>query len=395
MPVPLGEFVEGLRAVLLSLAPRINELVLQSPRAEQSTLADWGICERLEPLDSPLLRVAEPPKGRMACSCVDSSSRSVGFRGLRLFVGAAVLTTPAGLSSVPGPAVDAPFVAAKSYSPVLVELESAAESAGLPVAVRSPAGYLYAEEEGYKDDNINDELRLSLEQRALEEAVSSGADYVLVDGPVVPTPPVLLSPSGESKYREAFEELILSARGRARLVSSSPTPVLGLVKRCNASRKLARCREVAALLESLGYGASLSAPDSVVVDAIARAFYRERVSPARAPIVMGPLEADYGGRLPAKVMWYVWAPSPAGPAVFRLEALREHADRLSGDVELAASLTIAESWPSGLPAKLMAVDRLARRLSRALYLRLAGELSPFLALTYDEAARLAEARWAA
>lgn len=388
MASSLLTFINELKGLLLQLAPRLNELVLESSSQVQTTLIESEVEEQIETYDSSLVRVANKPRKTFKCSSLDSSSRSLSFRGVRLFVSGAVVSTPLGLLTIPRSTTRVPFVAVKSYSSVLAEIESLANSIGIPLLVRSPAGYLYSEDEGYKDDNINDELRLVIENYALTEAGGEEVDYVLLDGPVVPTPPLLLYPSGESKYKEAFEKLLLGREGRVHVLRSSNDPVLGVVKRCDESKKLIRCEEIREVLINMGYKAS-RAPDTVIVDLIASEYYREKLTPSRRPIVIGPLKAEYRGVLPTKVFWYVWIPCHGGPTMYRLEVLEEHFEKFNHVDEIVTSI-IHEACYDGLPVKIRLVDHFAKRLTTAIYRQLAWELSPFLTLTYDERLRLVE-----
>ena len=388
MSSSLLTFISELKELLLQLAPRLNELVLESSPQIQTTLVESEIEEKVKSYNSSLVSVASKPKGTFKCSSIDSSSRSLSFRGVRLFVSGAVISTPLGLFTIPKSMTKVPFVAIKSYSSVLAEIESLAKSIGVPLLVRSPAGYLYSEDEGYKDDNINDELRLIIENYALTEARGEDVDYILLDGPVVPTPPLLLSPSGESKYKEAFEKILFGRGGRVSISRNSNIPIIGVVKRCNESRKLIRCEKICEILARMGYKTS-RAPDTVIVDLIASKYHKEKLAPSRKSVVIGPLKAEYRNILPTKVFWYVWTPHHSGPTIYRLEVLKEHFEKFSYVGEIITNI-IHEACYDGLPVRIRLVDHFAKRLTTAIYRQLAWELSTFLTLTYDERMRLVD-----
>lgn len=391
--LPLNLFIEKLKTSLLSLAPRLNELILQSSTIVQTTLVENQLEENVEAIDNKIIDLINEENKDFTYLSMDSSSRSIYFRGIRFFISTVVISTPNGLVSLPSTFVDKPFIAIKSYLNVLEELEKIIENYNLPILTKSPAGYFYVEDSRnpYKDDNINDELRLLLENFALDIMTNYESDYVLVDGPVIPTPPILfLWDNKNSKYYEAFSKLLIEENGRVKKVRRFNVPVVGFVKRCDDSRKLIMCNEIKDELNKLGLNISHNAPDTVIVDLLASKFYKEKIKPGRRAIVLGPFEADYRSILPNKVFWYIWIPTLSGPIIYRFEVIKSHFEKYGDLIEDIIKSILFEVDYNGVPVKIRLVDYFARRLASSLYRRIAHELSTFLVLTYDERLRLAE-----
>ena len=270
----------------------------------------------------------------------------------------------------------------------------------------NPAGAPYSRD--YSLAQAMDEARVDLENWALVNPVYEVASYyleqgyrpvVLVDGPIFLVPGVL---AGGGEYREEYASawrILLEARIRAiEYLESAGVPVLGVVKRLQKSRILARTPGVSDDIERCLGDSSYS--DEHALHAIYRSGCIERrpgfihKTPKIKLRIRGYVEAE-------KIAEYLLVPPGRyqdSPGLVR--ALRvEYTER---------SLEIMKSWglepyqvyslaslagDSLLPVPLQASDRRAKMITRALKETLARMLvARGMPLDYEELGRV-EVGW--
>ncbi len=322
---------------------------------------------------------------------IDSSSRTIGFNPSRIIVSGLVASVSGVLRLSPNPTGGwtTRFLGVKSIRQVLERIEE--ESLDF-IAVKSPVGEYY--DVDYKDDNIGDELRLELENHALEQLVRKGqVEVIVVDGPVYHTPQILFRGDWKNnKYARAFHKLL---EYRVRVLKESSIPVIGFVKRVEYSRKLARCSEVREVFrERLGREPSPNTTDPLIVEYLAEELVRPQLM---QPVVIGPLLLEYSKTprgledvFPSKVYWYIARRTPRGYQVARIEVLREHWDKWKDTILGVLSLLIGSLSLRGVPAGLEVVDKASRKLTALLYMLLYQKLAGVISLAYDEYARVSE-----
>jgi hypothetical protein len=269
---------------------------------------------------------------------LDSSSRVITVRGANVYMASLYVNTGRGHIAIPLE-TPVPFMAVKASDQVVQEIESS-----LPhlVRTRNVNGVPYLED--YKDDNVLDELRISLENYAI-----NSQDLTVVDGPIYPGP--FLGMVSEP-YRSAFETLITQRR---------VDRLVGVVKRLNMSRKLSRL---------LG----IEGTDDVVVMELGK---------GRDVYVTPVLREDY--RLSDRTLPRYMAYVKVGDSPFRVE---------SADPSLlCGGVVTALRHPSyrGIPSFIEAADRLSRRLSAATFLISFTYAREMVGVNYDDWNRLREA----
>ncbi|TRM82257.1 nuclease NurA, partial [Sulfolobus sp. D5] len=144
---------------------------------------------------------------------LDSSSRVISIRGANLYF-ASLYANDSGSHIMVPLNTSVPFIAIKASE----DVTSAIQNLGF-IKVQNPNGEPYSLD--YKDDNILDEMRISLENYAINKSRSK---VVIVDGPIFPGP--YLEMVGEP-YKSAFETLALQR---------NTDKLIGIVKRLNFSR---------------------------------------------------------------------------------------------------------------------------------------------------------------
>ncbi|MEM4971888.1 MAG: hypothetical protein QXE01_11635, partial [Sulfolobales archaeon] len=182
---------------------------------------------------------------------LDSSSRSIAYPGIRIFIGACYakdldrhILVPTGLRT--------PYLAIQMGRKAIESLKDLLEGIAY---VESPSGSPY--DEGYKPDNISDELRLRLENAALNTMRSGN---ILIDGPIYPVQVAFAKIFGR-EYREAFEKLY---REREPYIWR----LIGIVKRLDQTFKLLRIPEIREAFTKIA-GRDINAPDPIVVSRLA------------------------------------------------------------------------------------------------------------------------------
>lgn len=322
---------------------------------------------------------------------IDSSSRNIGFNPSRFTVTGLALKAGSLFKLVPDIHGEwaTCFLGVKSTIPVLERIEK--ENLGF-IAVKNIVGEYY--DVDYKDDNIGDELRLSLENNALKHLTTSDlVDVVVIDGPVYYTPQVLFHDNWKNnKYARAFHKLL---EHRVKILRESKVPVVGFVKRVEYSHKLARCNEIKRLLqERLGKEPSPTIPDPLIIEYIVESHVRP---PLMQPVIIGPLLLEYT-KTPngleniflSKVYWYIARRTPRGYQIARIEVLREHWDKWKNRVLGIIDTLIGSLSLRGVPVGIELVDKASRRLTALVYMLLYQRLSGVISLAYDEYAKVNE-----
>ncbi len=384
---PLSVFLANVVSVLGGLKSRLPSFVVSRVgRGVEEEVDVYGCVSCLAGVGD-FVKCVSSGGFSFSFACLDSSSRSIGFHGFRVFFAGLALLTPGGVWVRPGNVVDVEFMALKSFESILAEVEKL----GLNVKVRSPVGEYYGEE--YKDDNIGDELRLQIENIGLEDIVgsslSANIDFILVDGPVYPTPPIMFLKSFQgSKYVRAFEKLI---KDRLNVLSRRECLAIGFVKRCGFSRKLYKDPVVKEFFVKYYGGPPSEVWDPIIVECIVEKYFAERgfLCPM---LLLGPFKISYGlSYMPDKVFWYAYVRMPKGDYVYRFEVLKEDADKFGLDViEEIISKLLRTSSVNGVPLGVEVVDRLGKRLTAAIYREMYFRSRGVLPLMYDESGKIVE-----
>lgn len=279
---------------------------------------------------------------------LDSSSRVISIRGANLYFASLYANDNGRHIMIP---VDSsvPFLAIKASQDVINALQ------GLSfVVTKNPNGYPYLPD--YKDDNILDELRISLENYAIN---NSRSKVVIVDGPIFPGP--YLEMVGEP-YKSAFETLALQ-RSKERLI--------GIVKRLNFTRKLSRVKDIAQSYPEL---VKSGATDDVIVMEMGKG-KRVYFTPIYSE------EVNISGKKFIRYMSYV----KFLDSVFRVESMDK--DLLCRGVATA----IKYASYRGVPTFIEVADKMSRRLSASVYVLSFIYAKSLVGVTYDDWNRFNEA----
>lgn len=307
------EFGEAIKS-LFSLLSSIDQPYLGvSPTTsfEDSTPVEveeeLGVCDSLEEF-----------------SFLDSSSRVINVRGANVYFASLYANLVKDHIMIPLQ-VDVPFIAIKASDEVRKLIEGDQMLSKI-VAINNVNGEPYSPD--YKDDNILDELRISLENYAIGKS-----NYVtIVDGPIIPGPYIQMV--GEP-YKSAFITLA-NQRKKDRLI--------GIVKRLNYSRKLRR----SGIIKDPRL---INATDDVIIEYLGRGkeFYT-------TPILKE--EIDVGNSHYTRYMVYV----KVREGVFRVESL-------SKDL-LCKGVYTARKYSSyrGIPEFIEVADRISKRLSASAFI---------------------------
>ncbi len=260
-------------------------------------------------------------------SYLDSSSRMINVKGANIYF-ASLYGNDGGRHVMVPTYYSVPFIAMKASETTLTKVKT---ELGRFVLTENVNGERYTED--YKDDNILDELRISLEN----SFIGSSTNPVIVDGPVIPGP--YLPMVGEP-YKAAFEKLI-TQRKKDRLV--------GVVKRLSFTRKLSREENVRSSMSKL-----VGATDDVIVYEMAKRAGNPRVF--FTPIYKESL--DISGTNVTRYMVYV----KVMDSVFRVE---------STDKDLlcrGAMTSIRDPSVRGIPNFIEVADRISKRLSASTFI---------------------------
>ncbi|MUM63699.1 nuclease NurA [Acidianus infernus] len=257
-------------------------------------------------------------------SFLDSSSRMMNVKGANIYFASLYADLINEKLMIPIK-IEVPFMAIKASDEVRKLIEGDPTLSKI-IALNNVNGEPYSPD--YKDDNILDELRISLENYAIEKS----AYVTIVDGPIIPGPYIQMV--GEP-YKSAFIKLA-NQRKKDNLI--------GIVKRLNYSRKLRR--------SGLVNDSKLSnATDDVIVEYLGRGkdFYT-------TPILKE--EVDIGGKKYIRYMVYV----KVREGVFRVESLDK--DLLCKGVYTARKY----SSYRGIPEFIEVADKMAKRLSASAFI---------------------------
>ncbi len=309
---------------------------------------------------------------------LDSSSRSISYYGFKIYITGLAVYTPNGIFYEPSLDSSIGFISIKSNIDFLKEVESK----GLNIRVKSIAGEYY--DESYSDGDIADEARIEIENLGLTKYPSkfNNLGYIMIDGPVYPVPPILYSSeSYEGRYIEAFKRLIIE---RVRILEDIDIPVIGIVKRCEQSRKLYRANIVRGLYKAL-YGSDPKDIDDLLLMEYITNRYRLSMNDF---LILGPLRIRYSqSYMPAKIFWYISIKVGRGLKIYRVEVLEEHYNRYPNilDIVLNDMLSFDNiSAVTGIPIQIELADRYSKRLTAALYKIFFERSQYILPVSYDE-----------
>jgi|GEM_PF-492412 len=334
--------------IYLGQEPQIDSL--EEPAESIEIAEGFGVGSGL--LEYVVDDIDEPPYQGF----LDSSSRSISYPGVRIFIGACYakdldrhVLTPPGLRIN--------YLAVQMGRRAIESLRGLLEGIAY---IESPSGSPY--DEGYKSDNIHDELRLRLENSILNTMRS---DKILIDGPIYPVQ-VSYSKIFGREYRDAFESLYREREPHI-------LRLIGVVKRLDQTFKLIRIPEIREEFVRIA-GRDIRVPDPIVVS---------RLAGDKRIHVMGIFREIFQG-LEARYMVYVYVRTPAGPRVFRLESLnREALLKTTGYI-------LRNLSTSGLPVDIEIADRISKKLSASIYFALYLYGAPRLGLSHDENVKIAQ-----
>ncbi|ABW02335.1 DNA double-strand break repair nuclease NurA [Caldivirga maquilingensis] len=215
----------------------------------------------------------------------------------------------------------------------------------------------------YNDEAVRDEVRNHVEV-TLMRAVNNNA-FLLVDGPVFPTPRVL-SMEG-NKYASVFNGIIES-----RVKALNGLKAVGVVKRIEHSHFLAR------------YLRECGREGVPMVDDYTLAIKRATLAlPNSRSVYLGPIVVKVGNWV--KYCWYVVTRTGRNASVVRVEGLSEEVAKEGRDY-VGMLMTL-----SGTAVPIHIADKLARRLNASAVLMLYN-LSPGGIITYEGLEEVERAR---
>ncbi|AWR96122.1 nuclease NurA [Acidianus sulfidivorans JP7] len=282
-------------------------------------------------------------------SYLDSSSRTLNVRGANIHIASLYANVNGTHEMIPANVIQ-PFIGVKASKDVLLSLESS-----LPfVRVKNPNGYYYTEE--YKDDNILDELRISLENYAINKG-----NLTIVDGPIYPGPYL---PSVGEPYRSAYVKLILERK---------VDKLVGIVKRLSMTRKLTRLKtDLSKIKIDLP---RINASDDVVMQ-----YWGKDKEVFISPVLKELFFLD-GNKTLTRYMVYV----KVRDSVFRVE---------SADLNLlcrGVSTALKDVSVRGIPTFIEIADKMSRKLSASALLLTFSLAKQFLGVNYDDWNRVNQA----
>ena len=204
-----------------------------------------------EYVDARLLRPRRVPGPRDASRhlvlAVDSSARSIELPGASVVVASVAVAANLapglagwpGVSSRPLPGVEEPFI-------YILPNSEGVEFEEWPATSRNPAGDPYGPD--YSLAQAMDEARVRLENAALKAIARLGLEgevpledaIVVVDGPLYPVTGALEAPGVPEAYRRAWRTLLEGRVEAVRLLEEAGALVVGVVKRIEQSRLIAR-----------------------------------------------------------------------------------------------------------------------------------------------------------
>jgi len=364
-------FLKGFNKLAKYLAE--GEKVL-SPMSQR----DWEdkSVAKVKVLDDKILRKAESGPSFSPIS-VDGSTRMLSAPHFTAYiVGVAVYGLKDGgvLQFIPG-SLGTKFVAVRATRETLKKIEGDDELNF--VVVKDSTGKYFDENYNGTDGDLLDELRVSMENKALMQIAEKDAGrLIVVDGPV---------------YLDHWAKTRLAQMrlGTLEKLRERDFTVVGVVKRVK-SRKLCTPEVLDAL--------SLNVDERHCNDL----YVISRLAPREGIYVVGPFEAVYGekqannkGRnlmyyiyrdyMPDKVFWYI----SAYGSIYRVEVLKQD---YRDEVEEIVRYLAYHTTKRGVPYDIDVADSCARRYSASLLVMLRAAVKSYgVPLTYEseEAYRLA------
>ncbi|AWR95352.1 DNA double-strand break repair nuclease NurA [Acidianus brierleyi] len=280
---------------------------------------------------------------------LDSSSRIINVKGANIYI-ASLYANDSGRHVLIPLDASFPFLAIKANGTVIQKVKSTMSV----VRTENVNGVAYTPD--YKDDNILDELRISLENYAIN---NSNSDVMIVDGPIFPGPYIQMV--GEP-YKSAFEKLTLERK---------TDKIVGIVKRLNFTRKLSREEEISKKYPDL---VKSGVTDDVLVFEMGKG-----KDPYVTPIYKE--EIEIGGKKFVRFMSYV----KVRDSVFRVES--KDKELLCRGVETA----LLNSSIRGIPTFIEVADKISRKLSASTFLLSFVYAKSLIGVNYDDWNRYKEA----
>ena len=380
-------FVDSLARLFSRVKDDLGSLLVS--RSERSLDDYVEIMGKSYPVNNEIIRYPDILNEiRYSIAYLDSSSRSIGFNIARLVITALAIYINGTIRSIPSPANmpedTPPFIAVKSSENLLRKIESHKY-----IAVKNVVGTYY--DLDYKDDNIADELRMSLENYGLRLLSHEEIDVVVIDGPIYQTPQIMLR-APNNTYGRTFLKLVTE---RVNVVEGIDKPVIGFVKRVEYSRKLARCDEIREIIKRrLRREVGTDVADPLIVEYILEDIVRP---PLMKLVIIGPLtlryevsNKDISKILREKVYWYIGRKTLTGYQIARIEVLRKHWDKHRNIIEDMIKHLVSTLSMRAVPLGIEVVDRASRKLTALIYIAIYQKLSNTLSLSYDEYSRVSE-----
>jgi len=265
--------------------------------------------------------------------------------------------------------IKTPYMAISSYSSLLKDIESKLPSP--LIRIKNKADYYYVNEPGneYKIDDIADEIRTEAETLGLKEVIKDH-DYVILDGPIYPTPLELtegfaLETEARKMHRVAYAKLV---RERIQVLNDK---VVSVVKRLENSRKIYSVGEVKKIV------GDINAKDVTILEIIDEKYCREKSSYI---CLVGPFKIQYNLKVehegkvvldntPPKYSYYVIIRlnRDLSPNFLRIESISEKMTYAPEDNEFLHVVLSSISLKTLLPSYIEFVDRRSKEVTRSMF----------------------------
>jgi len=265
--------------------------------------------------------------------------------------------------------IKTPYMGISSYTPFLKEIESYLPSSLIRVKNKVDYYYVNEPENEYKLDDIADELRTESETVGLQEALKDH-EYVIADGPIYPTPlelteQIALDTEARKMHRIAYGKLV---NERIQILNGK---VVGVVKRLENSEKLYSVNEIKKMI------GNTNSKDVTILEMLDEKYCK---SDFPYICVIGPFEiqynlkVDYEGKIvldnaPPKYSYYVIIRrnKMINPTFLRLESISEKMTKEPEDNDYLHVVLSSISEKTLLPTYIEIVDRMSKRLTKAMF----------------------------
>ena len=266
--------------------------------------------------------------------------------------------------------IKTPYMAISSYSSLLKDIENKLPSN--LIRVKNRIDYYYVNEPGneYKIDDIADEIRTEAENLGLKEVIKDH-DYVILDGPIYPTPLELtegfpLETETRKMHRVAYASLV------SERIQSLNDKVVSVVKRLENSRKIFSVDEVKKIV------GDVNARDVTILEIIDEKYCKQKSSYI---CLIGPfkiqykLKVEHEGKVvldnvPPKYSYYVIIRlnKDLSPNFLRIESISEKMVEEPENNEYLHIVLSSISLKTLLPSYIELVDKESKRVTRSLFI---------------------------